>query len=85
MVHGVILPQARTVKAAVGPIQDDVLADKGDDHLDDDRQAGKGSVTVRIEGGETLIRRDAEYDSRSGNNKSEAQKTRDDRNEEPIG
>lgn len=74
MMHGVVLPQSRTVKAAVGPVQDDVLADKADDHLDGDGQAGKRSVTVRIEGDETITRRDAEYDCRSGNKKSETQK-----------
>jgi hypothetical protein len=42
--------------------------------LDGDGQAGKRSVTVRIEGDETITRRDAEYDCRSGNKKSETQK-----------
>src|SRR5580704_14336580 len=84
MVYGMPLPKSLAVKQAVAPIHNDVFADQEDDPLRDKRKRGERPVAVLIEGDQTLTGRDVENQRRRGDEKSDAQKASDHRNEEPV-
>ena len=66
------------------PVQDQVLADQEDHHLRGQRKRGERTVAIIVEVDQAVRGGDAEQERGADDKQADAQKAREDRDEEPV-